>query len=561
MKYFADIIANIIALTYTDISVNTILSALEKPKNPDFGDIALPCFKFAGQLKKSPMKIADEIITLFNNNVNFARIQNISGYINFKFNRRIFVQNLIDDFNSNISAKELKSEGDGKTMVIDFSSPNIAKRLHLGTFRSTIIGNALQKIYKMLGWKVIRINHLGDWGTQFGKLMCAYKLWGNEEELHRDPIIYLENLYYKIHSEEEVNPELTTESRNWFARLENKDPEAVSLWETFRKYTLENLNKSYQRIGVEFDCYWGEAFYEPYLSDLILKVENSIGKISEGALIVDLEEYKMPPCMIRKSDGSSTYATRDIAAAKYRFEQFNYDLSLYVIGFSQQLHCNQIFKTMELLDYEFAKKCKLVGFGKILGLSTRKGTQVYLDEMLDEAVERALKIIEEKNHDLVNKSEIAEKIGIGAIIFQDLSKSRIKDSEFNWERVLSFEGETGPYVQYTYVRIVNILEKTGKISTKNIDSTILTDEDSFPILILLNEFNDRLKKALRDNEPFIIADYILDLAKAFNKFYHTSHVVGETENILKARVWLLEQLAKIYSNCMEILGVPIITKM
>jgi len=561
MHFFTDIIAQTISTAHPEISAETVISNLEKPRNAEFGDLALPCFKYAGVFQKPPMKIAEGLIALFANNPAFESLTNVNGYLNFKFKRSKFVENLIEDLKTGKFTQELEADGAGKTMVIDFSSPNIAKKLHLGTFRSTIIGNAIYKIYKTLGWKVVRINHLGDWGTQFGKLMSAYLKWGNEEELHQRPMAYLVELYVRFNTEAENNPDLDIEGRAWFAKLENKDPEAVKMWEIFRKYTLEDLHKSYNRIGVEFDYYWGEAFYEPFLGALINEIENSIGKISEGALIVDLEEYNMPPCLIRKSDGASTYAARDIAAAKYRYEQFKYDQSLYVIGATQQLHCNQFFKSMELLGYDFAKNCKLIGFGKILGLSTRKGTAVYLDELFDEAQERALKIIDERNPELPDKEITADKIGIGAIIFQDLAKSRIKDSEFNWERVLSFEGETGPYVQYAYMRIFNILEKIGELDTTDINAELLTDDVSYTLLIILNEFSDKIRKAQRDCEPFVIADYILDLAKAFNKFYHANRVNGEEENVVKARVWLLKELAKTYAHCMEILGVPVITKM
>ncbi len=548
-----------------ELDEKDILSYLEKPKNAEFGDIALPCFRFAKIMKKPPVKIAEELELLFSNNPHFENITNVNGFLNFKYSKEMFVSSILEKFEDNSFYNEIALDGEGKTMVIDFSSPNIAKKVHLGTFRSTAIGNAIQKIYKEKGWDVKRINHLGDWGTQFGKLMSAYKNWGNEEELKQNPMSYLQKIYVEFNKKSETDESLLDESRDWFLKLENGDEEALKLWSEFRKYTIEDLTKSYDRIGVKFDHFWGEAFYEKMLPGVIDEIEKSeISEISEGALIVDLEGYKMPPCLIRRSNGASIYATRDIAAAIYRYEQFKFDKMLYVIGTPQQLHCNQFFKVLELLDYEWSSKCEFVGFGQILGLSTRKGTAVYLDDIFDEARNRSLKIIEERKPDMENKEETAEKIGVGAVIFQDLSKSRIKDSEFNWERVLAFDGETGPYIQYTYVRIYNILEKIKETldkSTSKIDYSLLVDTDSYNLISLISEYPKKLDIALKESEPFIISSYTISLSKAINRFYRNNKVVGAEENTLQARKQLLEITRDLLEKCMNIIGIPVITKM
>ena len=471
-----------------------IVSYLEKPKNPEFGDIALPCFRFAKIFRKPPVKIAEELELIFKENPAFEEINNVSGYLNFKYARKAFLEGCLHNILSNQMFTTLQKQGENKTMVIDFSSPNIAKKIHMGTFRSTVIGNSLNKIYKALGWNVVKINHLGDWGTQFGKLMTAYKKWGDDKKLSEKPMEYLQEIYIKFGKEAENNESLIEEARVWFSKLEQKDDEAFKMWELFRKFTIEDLEKGYKRVGVEFDHYWGEAFYEPMLNDMMDEIEKSeVSEISEGALVINLEKYNMPPCLIRKSNGTSIYATRDITAAKYRYDQFSFDKMLYVVGSPQRLHFAQVFKSLELLGYDWTGRCEFIGFGQLLGLSTRKGTAVYLDTIFDEARARILDIINNKNPELENKEDIADKIGIGAVIFQDLSKSKIKDSVFDWERVLSFEGETGPYVQYSYVRIFNILEKTGRLSDdEKVDYTHITDESSYALSALLSEFPKNL---------------------------------------------------------------------
>ncbi|MBN1970205.1 MAG: arginine--tRNA ligase [Candidatus Delongbacteria bacterium] len=563
MNIFELRIAERISEKYESLSFDEILNALEKPKNENFGDKSLPCFKFAKQLRKSPQMIGDEFLSIFTGDDYFSEITNAGGFLNFRFNRTVFVKNMIDSLQNGNFDRNIKTLGEGKVLAIDFSSPNIAKEFHIGHLRSTAIGNAISNIYAEAGWKVNRINHLGDWGTQFGKLLYAYIEWGNEEEFKKHPIRYLQQIYVKFHKLAETDTSLEDKGREWFKRLEDGDVKARELWELFRFHALESLKKSYKRLDIEFDYFWGEAFYEDACKDVIKLVEESeAGSISQGALVINLDDYDMPPCLIRKSDGTSIYATRDLAAAIHRYNELKFNKFIYVTEMKQNLHFKQVMKSLELLGFEWAKSMEHVFFGSIKGISTRKGNVKYLDDVFDEAKERALSVINEKNPDLNNKDEIAEKIGIGAVVFQDLSKSRVKDSEFDWERILAFEGETGPYVQYTYVRMHNILEKIGEYAlADSTDYSVLTDDDSFRVLTEIGRFKEVIEFAINDNEPSVIANYLITLSKAFNKFYLSNRVMGEAESIMNSRIILLLNLKNIMAKCMNILGVPVIEKM
>lgn len=561
MDIFKKNIAETISAKFEDLKFENIIDSLEKPKNPEFGDTALPCFKFAKTFRKPPVKIADELSELFLGNDLFENVVNVNGYLNFKFSKEKFIKSILQDFSDDTFFANIKKGGEGKVLGIDFSSPNIAKEFHVGHLRASAVGNAVQKIYRENGWKVWRINHLGDWGTQFGKLMAAYKKWGVREELIKAPIRYLQKLYVKFHTEAKLTPALEDEGRNWFVMLENGDDEAVKMWKEFRKYAIESLEKAYHRLGVEFDHYWGEAFYEQHSKKVAADIEKKgVGKYSEGALIVEFED-DMPPCLVKKSDGSTLYATRDIAAAIHRKSELNFNKFIYVTEMKQQLHFKQVFRTIKKLGYKWTDELSHIYFGSILGLSTRKGNVVYLQDLLDEAASRALKTIEEKNADLENKEDIAEKIGIGAVVFQEMYKSRVKDTEFSWDRALSFEGETGPYVQYTYVRIHNILNKIENPADKDIDYSLLTDDESYSVVTLLSEYGKKLKVAKEEAEPSIMASYLIELAKAFNRFYRVNRVIGVDEPTSQARIFLLKALSEVYLKCMDIVGVPVVNNM
>ncbi|MDD3043850.1 MAG: arginine--tRNA ligase [Candidatus Delongbacteria bacterium] len=538
------------------------VSAFEVPKNPEFGDTALPCFRFSAVLKKPPVAVAEELKKIFRDDTSFESVENTGGYLNFKYSRKAFAESVLSDINDGSVFERLKEEGSGKTMVIDYSSLNIAKEPHIGHLRSTIIGNSIYRIYDFLGWKVIRINHLGDWGTQFGKLIYAFISWGDEKELGKNPVRYLQDLYVRFHKEEENDPSLSSAARDWFVKLENGDPEARKLWQRFKDYTIEGIKKTYDRIDVSFDFYRGEGYYESGAKDVIKMVEASpVSKISEGALVIDLEEYGMPPCIVRKSDGATIYSTRDLAAAIDRHNEFGFDKMIYVTELKQQLHFSQVFKSLELLGYDWIKKAEHIGFGSILGISTRKGNVIYLEDIFDEAKSRVLDIMKDRDIDETQKDIIADKIGIGAVIFQDLSRSRVKNIEFDWERVLSFDGETGPYLQYSYVRIVNIIQKSSAVINGMPDFSLLTDDVTYELIKTMSYFESKIRSAYNEHEPSVMASYLINLAKEFNRFYRVNRIIGEENDVSESRIFLLIALESLYRRCLQILNIPVIDKM
>jgi len=562
MNKIKDLIIEKITVAFPVLKGLASVSAFEVPKNQEHGDTALPCFRFSAVLKKSPVSVAEELKKLFTVDTSFESVENISGYLNFKYSRKAFAETVLSDINDGSVYSRLKEVGSGRTMVIDYSSLNIAKEPHIGHLRSTIIGNSIYRLYDFLGWKVIRINHLGDWGTQFGKLIYAFISWGSEEELGNNPIRYLQDLYVRFHKEEENDPSLSSAARDWFVKLENGDPEARKLWQRFKDYTIEGIKKTYDRIDVSFDFYRGEGYYESGAKEVIKMVESSpVSKISEGALVIDLEEYGMPPCIVRKSDGASIYSTRDLAAAIDRYNEFAFDKMIYVTELKQQLHFSQVFKSLELLGFDWIKKAEHVGFGSILGISTRKGNVVYLEDIFDEAKNRVLEIMKDKDIEKTEKETIADRIGIGAVIFQDLSRSRVKNIEFDWERVLSFEGETGPYLQYSYVRIVHIIQKAGAEFNGQPDFSLLSDDVTYELVKTMSYFESKLISAYSEHEPSVIASYLIDLAKDFNRFYRVNRIVGEESDVSEARIFLLIALESLFRRCLQILNIPIIDKM
>lgn len=538
----------------------------ENPKNPDFGDSALPCFRFAQVFKKPPAAIADDLKAVFLNDEYFDSISNVSGYLNFKYNRKMYVKLLCEKFTNGEIFSELGSAGKGKTVVIDYSHPNVAKNMGIHNLRSTIIGQSLYNIYSFLGYKTVGVNHLGDWGTQFGKLIRAIELWSSEEELEEKGILHLNDLYVKFHSEAEKDPTLEDNAREWFSRLENNDPEAVKWWKLFIDVSMKAYNKIYERLNVKFDFVTGESFYIQFLEDTINRLnEKNLAEISEGALVVKFEEEEnMPPCLLKKSDGATLYATRDIAAAMYRLKEFDPYRVIYVTDVAQELHFRQVFRVIEKYDPSTSGKFDHVRFGRLsfedIQMSSRKGNIVPLEEVLDRAKHKVLEIIDGRDIDISDKENTADKIGIGAVIFNDLSVSRIKNIVFDWNKTLSFEGETGPHVQYSYVRMKNILEKIDSTDTE-IDHSLLTDDYSFEILKLIEQFKEKIILAQKENEPSVIANYLLDLSKSFNRFYQNNRVKGEERNIIDARVFLLDILVSVYGKCMELLNLQKINRM
>ncbi|MCK5759888.1 MAG: arginine--tRNA ligase [Candidatus Delongbacteria bacterium] len=567
MNIFKSQAAKIISTNHKEISQEMILSSFEQPKNFEFGDMALPCFKFAKVLKRSPIQIADEFILLFTDDELFENITNIKGYLNFKFSKKIYIRSVLEKYiNGNIFT-ELSSFAKDKTMVIDYSHPNVAKNMGIHNLRSTIIGQSIYNIFKSLGYKTIGVNHLGDWGTQFGKLMFALEKWSSFEEVEQKGILFLNEIYVRFHTEAEKDPNMEEEARKWFKKLEDNDPGAIKWWKLFIKVSMETYNKIYNRLDVTFDFITGESFYIQFLSNTIEKLKIAkLTEISEGALVVKFEESEnMPPCLLKKSDGATLYGTRDVAAVMYRLKEFNPDIILYVTDVAQQLHFKQVFRVIELYNPTVKDRLEHIIFGRLsfpeMQMSTRKGNIIPLNEVLDKARNKVLDILEARDVEVPDKYETAEKIGIGAVIFNDLSRSRIKNVEFDWDQILSFEGETGPHIQYSYVRMHNILERVGNPKTITIDYSALTDEYSYELIKTLDQFTKKVIQAHDDREPSVIAHYLIELSKNFNRFYRNNRIIDATKDIQNSRIHLVKILISVYGKCMNLLGLPIVEKM
>lgn len=548
-----------------DVDLEILERIIEIPPKPEMGDFALPCFQFAKVMRKAPNMIAEEL----SKNIKIEgieRIQNLGPYLNFFVDKGTYSKNTIENVLSQNEKYGSSELGKGKNITVEYSSPNIAKPFHVGHLFSTAIGNSLYRIFDFEGYNCIRINHLGDWGTQFGKLICAYKKWVNEGALEKEPIKELLRIYVKFHDEAEKNPALEDEGREYFKKLEDGEKEEVELWTRFRDLSLKEFKKVYDELGVEFDSYKGESFYSDKMEAVINEM-NQKGLLveSNGAKVVMLDDYNMPPCIIQKSDGASIYATRDIAAAEYRKKTYDFYKSIYVVGGEQRLHFKQFFKTLELAGHDWAKNCVHVAFGTVKfadrKLSTRKGEVVFLEDVLSKAVLKAKEVIDEKNPNLEDKDEVAKKVGIGSIVFTYLKNSREKDIVFNWNEMLSFDGETGPYVQYTYARAKSILRKFGEISSE-IDYSKLTSEEEFELVKKLQGFNEAILNAIDKLEPFIVTRYSIDVAKAFNKFYNSCNIINTEDTGLKnARMMLVKASSIVIKNALNLLGIKTVEKM
>ncbi len=565
MEIFKNRIVQMLKEHLSEYDAGTIKSLIEVPPDPKMGDYAFPCFSLAKKFRKAPNFIAKEITQgLKDTDGYIAHIENAGGYINFFVNQARFNETVLLKVFAGGQRYGGSSEGNGKNVVLDFSSPNIAKPFTVGHLRSTVIGNSIYKIYSFLGYSCVRINHLGDWGTQFGKVIAAYKRWGRPEDLEGTPsesLMVIFNLYVRFHKEAEEDPSLEAEGRAWFKKLEEGDEEARRLWKLFTEINLKEFKRIYDLMGVEFDSYAGESFYEDKM-DSMLKILEDAGLVeeSEGALIVDLSEYKMPPCLLQKQDGATLYATRDLTAAVYRAETYNFHKLIYVVGMEQTLHFKQFFKVLELLGYKWSKSCVHVPFGLIRfaegKMSTRQGKVIFLEEVLTQAIEMTSEIIKEKNPDLVDKEKVARDVGIGAVIFGDLRNNRIKDVKFDWEEVLNFDGETGPYVQYTHARASSISRRGQKSldGIQDIDFSLLKEDEEAAVVRLLADFPSRVKAAAEEYEPSIIARYLIDLSRAFNKFYNAHRVLVDEEDLKKARLTLVEATRQVLANGLSLLG-------
>ncbi len=542
-----------------NIDVNVMYESLEIPPNRSLGDYSLPCFRFSKSFKKRP----DEISKEFSKKISgkdpiFLNIEVKGPYLNMFLDYNITTRIIVKDILSG-NFSDIRVIGKGKTVVIDFSSPNIAKPFGIGHLRSTVIGNSLKKIFSFLGYNVIGINHLGDWGTQFGKLITAYKKWGSEEGLKNEPVKYLYSLYVRFHKEAENNPELEDEARVWFSKLESGDEEARNLWKRFCDVSLKEFKKIYKKLGVEFEYYLGESFYSSMIDETIEKIKKAgITEVSEGALIVPLEN--LPPALLKKKDGTTLYLTRDITAAIYRYEKFEFDLMLYVVGSPQSLHFKQMFLVLEKMGMNWVKNCHHVPFGHIRfeneAMSTRKGNIILLEDVINKAVELAKRTIEEKNPKIKNKDYVAELVGVGAIIFNDLKSSRIKDVIFDWDEILNFNGETGVYLQYTHARISSLLKKfVEKYGNIDFESNIIYGNETFNIVLKLKDFEPIVVKASEGFEPSMISRYLLELAGEFNSFYNRHRIITDDYNVSIARIIVSKMVGMVLKTGLELLGV------
>ena len=559
MQDFKVAIGNCLKEKIEDLSLEEILGLIEIPPNKDMGDYAFPCFKLAKVFRKAPNMIAADLAESIEAKGDIAKVMPMGGYVNFFVNKSQLATNVINDVLTQKDTYGQSKLGEGKTVVIDFSSPNIAKPFHIGHIRTTVIGNALYKIYDSQGYDTVRINHLGDYGTQFGKLIVAFKLWGDKDAVEANPIPELLKLYIRFHDEAEEKPEMEDEARAWFTKLENGDQEAKELWQWFRDESLKEFARVYDLLDIQFDSYNGESFYSDKMDTVIETIkEKGLLKESQGTNVVDLEEYNMPPALITKNDGSTLYMTRDLAAAVYRKNTYNFDKCIYVVGSQQSLHFQQLFKVLELVGFEWAKDLVHVPFGMVAleegTMSTRKGRVVFLEDVLKQAIEKTKETMLAKNPDAKNVDEIAKQVGVGAVVFQELSNSRIKDYTFSWERTLSFEGETGPYVQYTHARCCAVLRKANEEVTSNIDYNLLTNEDSVEVLKTIASFNKSIVSAMNRNEPHIVTRFVLDLAQAFNKFYHDNPILVDDAETRKARLALVAATRQTLENGLKLLG-------
>ena len=541
-----------------------IYDLIALPPDNSMGDFALPCFKFAKVLRKSPQVIAEELSKSFPIGEVIVKVTAVNGYLNFTVNRSARAKKVLASVLSEGDNYGSSTVGKGKTICIDYSSINVAKPFHIGHLSTTVIGGALYKIYKKLGYNVVGINHLGDYGTQFGKLIYAYKAWGNREEVEKGRVKELMRLYVKYHDEAEKNPSLDDKAREYFKLIENGDKECNELFKWFKELTLIDVERVYKQLGVTFDSYAGESFFNDKMAPVIDELsQKGLLKESDGAKIVDLESYDMPPCLILRSDGASLYATRDLAAAIYRKNTYNFDKCLYVVAYQQNLHFKQFFKVLELMGKPWAKDMVHVAFGMVSleegTMSTRKGKVVFLEDVINKCCEKALSIINEKNPDLENKQETANAVGTGAVIFGALSSGRIKDIVFSYDKVLNFDGETGPYCQYTYARASSVMKKAGEFNSYTVPK-ILSD-DEYALISTLASYPEVVALSAERYEPSVITRYAVDLSEAFNKFYFNCKILGEEETVKNFRLALTLSTKTVLKNALSLLGIKTPEKM
>lgn len=539
------------------IEPDKIMGLLETPPNRELGDVAFPCFILAKQLKKAPAVIAQELANELQDPL-FTKVEANGPYLNFFVDRNQYAIQIMEDARA---GRLLHSIGEGKPMIVEYSSPNIAKPFTLAHIRSTMIGQALKNIYGTMGYEAIGINHLGDWGTQFGKLISAYLRWGEEEKVVANPIPELLRLYVKFHEEVELHPELNLEDegRAWFHRLEQGDEEAHRLWQWFVSESLKEFNRMYEKLNVHIDHFWGESYYQNQMDRVFNELkEKDLLVESKGALVVEVSE-EIPPCIVLKNDGSTIYATRDIAAAIYRYEKFHPEQILYVVDARQSLHFQQVFGVIEKMGYEWAKQCKHIAFGlmKIEGesMSTRKGKAVLLEDVLDEAISKVKNIIDEKNPDLPNKDQVAEWVGVGAIVFNDLKNYYAHNVNFQWDEALNFDGETGPYVQYTYARMQSVLRK-ATVEWKEVPlqaHPAFQTPVAWDLLFHLTKYQEAMERAAEKYDPSQVARFVLDLCALFNRYYNQERLLVDDPAEQIAKLQLVDAAARVLKHGLEVL--------
>lgn len=553
---FRSMIAEAIA-EKTGLPAEEIAGLLETPPNPELGDFAFPCFRLAKTLRKAPPLIAQELAESVALPEGVGSAQPAGGYLNFTLDRSAQARAVLSRIYAEGARYGGSSEGAGRNVCIDYSSVNIAKPLHIGHLPSTVIGNALYRICRHMGYHPVGINHLGDWGTQFGKMICAYKAWGDRETIERGGVDELVKLYVRFHQEAEQDESLNEAARGWFKKIEDRDPEATALFEWFKKITLEEVQQVFDLMGIRFDSYAGESFYNDKMDRVVNELsEKGLLKLDQGAKIVDLSAYKMPPCIILRSDGATLYATRDIAAALYRKDTYDFAKCLYVVAYQQDLHFRQWFKVVELMGYDWAKDLVHVSFGMVSGtegaFSTRRGNMVKLREVLNAAIEKTGEIMKEKSPDLENRDAVARDVGVGALVWNSLYNGRIKDVVFDWDTVLNFDGETGPYAQYTHARACSVLRKAKPQG--EIDYSLLSDDESRGLIAALAAFPDAVREAMDKYEPYLVSRAVMAICQAFNRFYYQQRIMAEDAALRNARLTLTDATRRVLAIGLDLVG-------
>ena len=543
------------------LSAEDVRAMLETPPERKLGDFALPCFRLSKVLRKAPPVIASALAEKMDC-PELERCEVVGGYLNFFLDRACLAKEIVGGVLEADGRWGASEEGKGKTVCLDYSSINIAKRFHIGHLSTTMIGHSLKRIYEFNGYTAVGINHLGDWGTQFGKMICAYKKWSTREEVEEGGVQAMVNLYVRFNEAAKNDPELENEGRAWFKKMEDGDPEALEIFNWFKEVTLADAKRVYDLLGVSFESYAGESFYNDKMEPIVQELrDKNLLVESQGAQVVDLEAYGMPPALILRSDGATLYITRDLAAAYYRHNTYHFDKSLYVVAYQQNLHFRQLFKILELMGNEWAAGMEHVSFGMVSyegeTLSTREGRVVYLEDLLQQAIAKAREIIEEKSPNLANKDEVARQVGVGAVVYFDLHNDRNKDIDFRWERALNFDGETGPYVQYTHARCCSVLRKAQEAGAMaEPDWSCVTDDEAQDTLMLLARFPETVRRAMEQNEPSLITRHTTQIAQAYNKYYFEHRIMEEGDAAgTQARLMLTRAVRDVIRTGLWLVGI------